>query len=167
MKLKRFRNFVHNATKPNTMRLSAGQMGTEEAEREGDDDWGAVAMEPAAVEESLHKRRWMCLHLSKWLFHSEVSVPALQESDVILYFCHANSGIYFSIIPLEASSLFVYTFDLYLFIYLVRIQYKPSFILSSLFIWSFFVASDGEIIRISYLDSFFFLGWIKEKVNQQ
>lgn len=27
------------------------------------------------------------------LSHSEVSVPALQESDVILYVCQANSGI--------------------------------------------------------------------------
>lgn len=40
------------------MRLNAGQMGTEEAEREGDDDdGGMVAMELAAVEESRHKRR--------------------------------------------------------------------------------------------------------------
>lgn len=42
---------------PITMRLNAGQMGTEEAESEGDDDGGVVAMEAAAVEESRHKRR--------------------------------------------------------------------------------------------------------------
>lgn len=41
------------------MRLNAGQMGTEEAESEGEDDDndGVVAMEAAAVEESRHKRR--------------------------------------------------------------------------------------------------------------
>lgn len=55
--LKDFRNFVYNPTQPNTVRLNAGQMGTEEAEREDDDDGGMVAMEAAAVEESRHKRR--------------------------------------------------------------------------------------------------------------
>lgn len=55
--LKDTKNFVHNTTQPNTMRLNAGQMGTEDAGSEGEDDGGVVAMEAAAVEESHHKRR--------------------------------------------------------------------------------------------------------------